>query len=306
MNLSVRNLSKFYGKQKALDNISFDLQDGELLGFLGPNGAGKTTTLRILSCYMNPTSGDVLHNGQSIFEDPLQYKKKIGYLPEHNPLYEDMFVVDFLDYTGRIQGMNAAETRKRVWEMIDYCGLDKEKHKQIGELSKGYRQRVGIAQAMIHDPELLILDEPTSGLDPNQIVEIREFIKKLGKEKAILLSSHVLSEVEASCDRVVIINNGQIVADDKSKNLKSKVSKVFIYLELEGDFTLDEVQKQLTNLEGVENVKQGENAQFIIQATKSEDIRKKIFEICNQQNWPVLELYKKESSLEDIFREVTR
>lgn len=306
MELTVQGLTKTYGPQKAVENLSFHLKEGELLGFLGPNGAGKTTTLRMLSGFMAPTSGEITFDGVPIYDDLMKYKQQIGYLPEHNPLYEEMFVMDFLDFIGKIQGLDKAFLRKRVAEMVSYCGIEKEKHKKIYELSKGYKQRVGIAQALLHDPDLLVLDEPTSGLDPNQIIEIRSLIKELGKSKAILLSSHILSEVEASCERVIIINQGQIVADDHSSELKRKASGEKLYLSLENIGSDEQVTRKVGALQAVDDVDYNEEGWFVIYTSEGNDARREVFNLCQQEGWSVLELYRKESSLEDIFREVTR
>ena len=219
MSILVENLTKVYGDQKAVDDISFEVQTGEVVGFLGPNGAGKSTTMKMITCYMAPTAGKISLEGLEVDKDPEEIKKKIGYLPENNPLYTDMGIIDYLEFCAEIQGLEKQGLSKRIHEMVDMCGLNQERYKKIGELSKGYSQRVGLAQAMIHDPEVLILDEPTTGLDPNQIVEIRKLIKELGKEKTVILSSHILSEVEATCDRILIINKGKIVADGTSGNL---------------------------------------------------------------------------------------
>jgi ABC-2 type transport system ATP-binding protein len=220
MAIAVRNLTKLYGTEKAVNDISFDVKTGEILGFLGPNGAGKTTTMKIITCYMPPTSGMVEVEGLDIAEHSFEVRKKIGYLPEMNPLYLDMNVVEYLEYSARLHGLKGVLLRSRLKEMIDVCGIADVRHKDIGELSKGFRQRVGLAQAMIHDPEVLILDEPTSGLDPNQIVEIRNLIRQLGRAKTVVLSTHILSEVQATCDRVIIINEGTIVADGTLEQLQ--------------------------------------------------------------------------------------
>ncbi|MEL6867390.1 MAG: ATP-binding cassette domain-containing protein, partial [Bacteroidota bacterium] len=220
MNIKIENLSKHYGPQKAVDNISFEVKTGEILGFLGPNGAGKTTTMKMITNYIDIDQGDIIIGGQSIRQHNV--KNKIGYLPENNPLYLDMPVIDYLEFCAALQSVPKSQIGQRVREMVRVCGLDIEKHKKIGELSKGYRQRVGLAQAMIHDPEILILDEPTTGLDPNQIVEIRELIRQLGQEKTVILSTHILPEVEATCDRILIINRGQIVADGTAATLRKQ------------------------------------------------------------------------------------
>jgi len=210
MSIAVRNLTKLYGDEKAVDDISFDVGTGEILGFLGPNGAGKTTTMKIITCYMPQTAGSVEVDGLSTLDHSMEVRRKIGYLPELNPLYLDMNVLEYLEYTARLHGLRNKQLRQRQNEMVEVCGLQDVRHKDIGELSKGYRQRVGLAQSMIHDPEVLILDEPTSGLDPNQIVEIRNLIRRLGSAKTVILSTHILSEVQATCNRVIIINEGSI------------------------------------------------------------------------------------------------
>lgn len=212
MSISVQSLTKIYGTQRAVDNISFQLNKGEIVGFLGPNGAGKSTTMKMITGYLPPTDGQISVCGFDVVEKPMEVRKRIGYLPEANPLYHDMFVREYLEFTAGIHGLGS-QAKKRIPEMIELTGLSKEAHKKIGQLSKGYKQRVGLAQAMLHDPEVLILDEPTSGLDPNQIIEIRDLIIRIGKEKTVLLSTHIMQEVEAMCSRVIIINNGKIVAD---------------------------------------------------------------------------------------------
>jgi ABC-2 type transport system ATP-binding protein len=222
MSIAVRNLTRSYGETKAIDDISFDVKTGEVLGFLGPNGAGKTTTMKIITCFMPPNAGTVEVDGLDITQHSLEVRKKIGYLPETNPLYYDMNVLDYLEYSAKLQGMKEGAMQHRMKEMVRVCGLEEVRHKDIGELSKGYRQRVGLAQAMIHDPEVLILDEPTSGLDPNQIVEIRNLIKQLGRAKTVILSTHILSEVQATCSRVLIIHEGKIVADGSPEQLQAE------------------------------------------------------------------------------------
>ncbi|MEZ5149214.1 MAG: ATP-binding cassette domain-containing protein, partial [Bacteroidales bacterium] len=219
MDIVVDNLTKLYGPQRAVDGISFRVKTGEILGFLGPNGAGKTTTMKAITTYLNPTEGTVSVGQFNIHDNPDEVKRSIGYLPENNPLYTEMGLIDYLRFVAELQGIEKSKVNDRIREMIQVCGLEDEKHKKIGELSKGYKQRVGLAQALIHDPQVLILDEPTSGLDPNQIVEIRELIKKIGREKTVILSSHILAEVEATCDRILIINKGKIVADGTAREL---------------------------------------------------------------------------------------
>ncbi|MEA4966639.1 MAG: ATP-binding cassette domain-containing protein [Bacteroidaceae bacterium] len=228
MSISIQNLTKLYNEQKALDNVSLEINNGEIVGLLGPNGAGKSTMMKIITCFIPPTKGSVKVCGYDIFDNPMDVRKKIGYLPEHNPLYLDMYVREFLDFIAGVHGLGK-QKKERIEQMIEMTGLTKEVNKKIGTLSKGYRQRVGIAQAMIHDPEVLILDEPTSGLDPNQLVEVRDLIKNAGKDKTVLLSTHIMQEVEAVCDRTIIINNGQVVADDNTKHLASGQSLETIF-----------------------------------------------------------------------------
>ena len=222
MNIRIENLAKHYGPQKAVDNLSFDVRRGEILGFLGPNGAGKSTTMKMITGYIGIGEGQIMVGDKSVAEHGDDIKKHIGYLPENNPLYLDMTVIDYLEFCAALQGVQKVLIGERVKKMVKRCGLNAEKHKKIGELSKGYRQRVGLAQAMIHDPEVLVLDEPTTGLDPNQIVEIRKLIRELGKEKTVILSTHILPEVEATCDRILIINKGKIVADGTAENLRKQ------------------------------------------------------------------------------------
>ncbi|MGR3811121.1 ATP-binding cassette domain-containing protein [Jiulongibacter sp. NS-SX5] len=220
MSISIQNLTKEYGSQKAIDSISFDLSPGEIVGFLGPNGAGKSTTMKILTGYIKATSGEATVNGFNVNSETIEAKRSIGYLPEHNPLYLEMYIKEFLEYAGSLYGLKGKALKNRVAELIELVGLQREQHKKIDQLSKGYRQRVGLAQAMIHDPEVLILDEPTTGLDPNQLVEIRQLIKEVGKNKTVILSTHIMQEVESICERAIIINLGKIVADKSLHELK--------------------------------------------------------------------------------------
>lgn len=307
MNLSIENISKSYGNQKAVSSLSFEVKKGEILGFLGPNGAGKSTTMKIITGYLQSDSGDVKADGVSIFTNPMSYKSSFGYLPENNPLYEDMFVMEFLDWAARIQGLDAAKAEIRRKEVIHLCGFSAEKHKKIGELSKGYKQRVGLAQAIIHDPEILILDEPTTGLDPSQIIEIRELIKELGKEKTIMLSSHILSEVEATCDRIIIINKGQIVADSTPELLKKQLQgKEILQIRIEADSPSEVVRQKLEHLSSIELVQaKAEPNSFRIESVTGETSRKEIFKLCVTNNWFLMEMHGEETSLEDIFIELT-
>jgi ABC-2 type transport system ATP-binding protein len=308
MSIVVENITKKYGAQRAVDNISFEVTTGEILGFLGPNGAGKTTTMKIITCFMAPSDGDVKVNGVSVLEDPETVKKKIGYLPESNPLYSDMYVLDYLDFVARLQGVPEEKIQKRIVEMVKVCGLNDEKHKIIGELSKGYRQRVGLAQAMIHDPEILILDEPTTGLDPNQIVEIRKLIRELGREKTVVLSTHILPEVEATCDRILIINKGQIVADGTSEMLRKQAhGSETLKIQIEEADDKDKVITALGELNSVAMVDplDGEEFKFMINSKDDLSSRKDIFQLCVNNNWVLSELTPIETKLEDIFRELT-
>jgi len=307
MDIVIQNLTKTYGPQKAVDGISFKVKTGEILGFLGPNGAGKTTTMKILTNYINATSGQVTIDGKVVSEHAEELKKHIGYLPEHNPLYLDMPMMDYLHFCAELQGVHKSNIPARMGEMIRLCGLNKEKHKKIGELSKGYRQRVGIAQAMIHDPQILILDEPTTGLDPNQIVEIRELIKKLGEEKTVILSTHILPEVEATCDRILIINNGKIVADGTSATLRKQAQgSEVLQLRIE-DGLVDNIYEGLQQLYCTEivDIKDRDKQLFEIQSVKEVSSAKEIFKLCVKNGWTILEMTPLETKLEDIFRDLT-
>jgi len=307
MSIIVENLTKKYGEQKAVNDISFEIKTGEVVGFLGPNGAGKSTTMKIITCFMAPSSGDVRLDGNSIHSDQELIKKKIGYLPENNPLYLDMPIVDYLRFSAEVQGVEKSLIPSRIGEMIDKCGLDREKHKNINELSKGYRQRVGLAQAMIHDPEILILDEPTTGLDPNQIVEIRKLIKDIGKEKTVILSSHILSEVEATCDRILIINRGRIVADGTSDTLRSQSQgQELLKVNIEAD--PEKVESAVLGLKAVEKVTgvEGKYGWFNVQSKPEMSSRKEIFDLCVKNKWYLMEMTGLETRLEDVFQKLTK
>ncbi len=312
MSILVSNLSKSYGNAKAVDNISFEVHSGEILGFLGPNGAGKTTSMRIITCYLSPTSGSVKVEGRDILEESLEVRKLVGYLPEQNPLYLDMNVIDYLEYAAQLQGVPKHAVPRRIKEMVDVCGLGEMKHKDIGQLSKGYRQRVGLAAAMIHDPRVLILDEPTSGLDPNQIVEIRSLIQNLGKEKTVVLSTHILPEVQATCNRVVIISRGKIVADGPIEDLQRGFhggERVVIEVEVPEDQTFKMVALQVKTIPAIESVslisEQNSSLKFSVASSHTIDIRKELFRLCVQKGWSLLELHREQTSLEDIFRQLT-
>lgn len=299
MAIEVRQLLKQYGEQKAVNQISFSVNKGEIVGFLGPNGAGKSTTMKMITGYLEPDEGQITVSGIDVRKDPLAAKKKIGYLPESNALYYDMYVREYL---GFVADMHAVEHKKqRIEEVITLTGLTPESNKRIGQLSKGYKQRVGLAAALIHDPEVLILDEPTSGLDPNQIVEIRNVIKEQGKDKLVLFSSHILQEVEAICDRVIIINKGQIVADDKLANLQKRspviVVKVGFAEALEAEWL-----KRLPAVQGIEKVN---THNWNIQTLEPEVVRKGLLQLALEHNLNIVSLQTQSESLEDIFRSLT-
>lgn len=313
MSVSVRNLSKLYGDKKAVDDISFDVHSREIVGFLGPNGAGKTTTMRVITGFLDSNGGSVEVLGKDIREHAQQVRRLIGYLPENNPLYHDMNVIEYLEFSGLLNGMSKAELPRRMREMIGLCGLSEVKHMDIGQLSKGYRQRVGLAQAMLHDPKVLILDEPTSGLDPNQIVEIRNLILQLGREKTVILSTHILSEVESSCSRVIIINRGKIVADGSTADLESRLEgneQYFIELERPQSESTATLQIQLQAIPSVAAVQSmgdsNGHTRLRLETLKGIDIRKQIYQMCVSKNWTLIELYREETSLEDVFHELTR
>lgn len=311
MDIVVEKLTKVYGTQRAVDNISFRVKTGEVLGCLGPNGAGKTTTMKAITTYLNPDEGNIKVGDFSIHEQPEEIKKRIGYLPENNPLYQEMPIIDYLQFVAHLQGIDHHKIRDRILEMVNICGLEGEKHKKISELSKGYKQRVGLAQALIHDPEVLILDEPTSGLDPNQIVEIRELIKKIGREKTVILSSHILAEVEATCDRIMIINKGKIVADGTSENLRKQAQGkeiVRVRVDVEGQETdtngIFEKLKTIDTVELVDILNRDEKT-FEVQSKEGASSIKSIFRLCVNSGWTLLELTPVEAKLEDVFRELT-
>ncbi|NIN00025.1 MAG: ATP-binding cassette domain-containing protein [candidate division Zixibacteria bacterium] len=307
--IRIKNLTKRFGELKAVDDVTFDVHTGQILGFLGPNGAGKTTTVRIITCYLAPTSGKVEVDGLDVSEHSLEVRKKIGYLPENAPLYSEMNVLDYLRFIMGVRGVAKERWSERTNEITDVCGLGPVINRNIGELSKGFRQRVGLAQAMVHNPDILILDEPTSGLDPNQIAEIRSLIKELGKEKTVILCTHILPEVEATCSRVLIINEGRIVADGSPTELQSSFQgKEQIYLELKTPS--EDVQGKLARLENVENVEristEGDDLKkFTVDCTKGVDLRENLFRLAVENDWILLEMRQEQASLEDVFRQLT-
>lgn len=314
MSIKVSSITKIYGKQKALDAVSFEIAPGEVVGLLGPNGAGKSTIMKILTCFIPPTSGDASVCNFDILEQSIEVRKKVGYLPENNPLYLDLYVEEFLNFiNGILTSANGEKgllrhsvprnDRKRIAEVIDLTGLQSEKHKKIGALSKGYRQRVGLAQALLHDPEVLILDEPTSGLDPNQLLEIRSLIKTIGKEKTVMLSTHIMQEVEAICDRAIIIHKGKIVADDSTKNLHH-ISSAANMVKVEFAAPID--AELLTRIIGVKSVTTLSPVSFELSSDGNLDIRPEVFRFAVENSLTILAIQKEELRLEEVFQELTK
>ena len=299
--VSVRALTKTYGTQRAVDAVSFEARPGQILGFLGPNGAGKTTTMKVITCFLPPTEGDVDVAGYSVREAPMEVRRRIGYLPEHNPLYGDMYVREYLHF---VAGLNKVQGRKqRVDEMIERTGLELEQRKHIGALSKGYRQRVGLAQAMLHDPQVLILDEPTSGLDPNQLADIRALIKQLGREKTVIFSTHIMQEVQALCDRVLIIKRGRIVADDPIEQLAARVGgEVIVTVE----FTEPIDRKALAVLADVTRVEAVGERRFALTSRAGTDVRPAVFRWAVEHGHTLLEMQRVTTSVEDVFTRLTQ
>ena len=312
MSIRVENLTKYYGQQAAVKDISFEINTGQIVGFLGPNGAGKSTTMKMITTYLAQTEGKVFVDGLDTEEKAIEVRRKIGYLPEQNPLYLDMNVIDYLRFAAELESVPKGEIDSAIERVVDLCGLDEVRHKDIGELSKGFRQRVGLAQAMVHNPEVLILDEPTSGLDPNQIIEIRKLIKKLGKEKTLVLSTHIMQEVEATCDRVLIINKGEIVADGSPDSLQDKFrGQVEINPVLKKDsIEKDWIERALASISNVERARvqkvDDTTITFHVSAKKGSDVREEIFRKIVTMNLVLLEMNKEEKSLEDIFRQLTK
>ena len=301
MSLEIKHLTKVYGAQKAVDNLSFSLSKGEIVGFLGPNGAGKSTTMKIATGYLSPSEGTVLVGGYDVTEKPKEVKRITGYLPEHNPLYLDLYVHEYLLFVGRLYGLRGKSLTGRVSEMIELCGLTREQGKKIEALSKGYRQRVGLAQALIHNPDVLILDEPTSGLDPNQILEIRKLIKDISANKTVLFSSHIMQEVQALCNRVVVINRGVIVANDQLTNVMQQHYGIVIIVEFERGV----VREDLLRIRGVKEVQDTGNNTYRISGEEGIDLRPEIFRFAADNNLSLVGLKQEENSLENIFRDLT-
>jgi ABC-2 type transport system ATP-binding protein len=303
MSLLVQNLVKTYGSQYAVNDISFTINKSEIVGFLGPNGAGKSSTMKVCTGYLAPTSGRVEIDGKDVVIHPLEIKKVVGYLAEHNPLYPELFVHEYLSFVGRLYGLKGKALRERIAAMIEICGLEREQNKKIEELSKGYRQRVGLAQALIHDPKVLILDEPTSGLDPNQIIEIRKVIKDISTHKTVVFSTHIMQEVKALCDRVIVLNKGEIVADDRLDNLLASMDgNVSIVAEFDGGNVSAE---QLRLLNGVQQVTALDVSRFRLEAAHGHDIRSEVFRFAADNKLSLIGLRVEENTLEDIFRRLT-
>lgn len=315
MSISVRNISKRYGQQKALDNVSLEIKPGEIVGLLGPNGAGKSTLMKILSCFLPPSSGEASVCGHDVLEQSMEVRKKVGYLPENNPLYLDLYVREFLDFIAGLHGLQGP--RQKIHDIIHLTGLQSEQNKIIGALSKGYRQRVGLAQTLIHDPEVLILDEPTSGLDPNQLLEIRSLIKETGRAKTVMLSTHIMQEVEAICDRAIIIHQGRIVADDTTHNLQRlSTSKAIIQVEFSSAVAaellltipgiLEVFQPAILSGNQKKHKTQGESKIWQVTSHPANDIRADIFQFAVAHHLTVLSLHREEQKMEDVFQELTK
>jgi ABC-2 type transport system ATP-binding protein len=303
MSVIISSLTKLYGSQRAVDYISFEARPGEVVGFLGPNGAGKSTTMKIITCYLPPSSGQVQVCGYDVVKAPMEVRRNIGYLPEHNPLYLDMYVKEYLQFIGSLHQLKGNFLQNRIKEMIELCGLGREQGKKIGSLSKGYRQRVGLAQSLIHDPQVLILDEPTTGLDPNQIVEIRQVIKEAGKAKTVIFSTHIMQEVEAICDRAIIINLGKIVADSPVQELyRHQAGSQTLYIEFSQEIDIT----GLKELPGVEMVRDKGNGKYEIVTHGQTDLRPVIFKLAADKQWTLIGLKQEENSLESIFQALTR
>jgi ABC-2 type transport system ATP-binding protein len=309
MSISVKAITKTYGVQKALDTVSLDIKPGEIVGLLGPNGAGKSTLMKILTCFIPPTSGEASVCGFDVMEQSIEVRRKVGYLPENNPLYLDLYVREFLEF---VQGLRkaassiqhpASDGKNRIDEIIDITGLESEQHKKIGALSRGFRQRIGLAQALLHDPEVLILDEPTSGLDPNQLLEIRTLIKEIGKQKTVMLSTHIMQEVEAICDRAIIIHKGKIVADNLTKDIRNLISSKNI---IRVEFGSPVESAKLMNITGVADVKKLSVTSFQISAAGAGDIREHVFKFAVENQLTVLSLHKEEQKIEEVFQELTK
>lgn len=308
--IKINELTKYYDGVCAVDRISFEIKKGEILGLLGPNGAGKTTTLRILTCYLEPTSGDVTFGDLNIYEHSLKIKEKIGYLPESAPIYQDMLVYDYLKFVANVRGIDRKNQEKRIKELADLCGINEVMYKSVFELSKGYKQRVGLAHAMMSDPEILVLDEPTSGLDPNQIIDIRNIIKEIGKKKTVIFSTHILSEAEATCDRIIIINKGKIVADGSTEELKEKKSGDYLINISLMNGRFEDIKSSLNNIPEIKEVvlknSRDKIIDFSISCKGKDDVRPAIYRKLKETDCVLLEFHTESRTLETIFRELTR
>jgi ABC-2 type transport system ATP-binding protein len=300
MSIKAENITKIYGIQKALKDVSFEIENAQIVGFLGPNGAGKSTMMKILTCYLPQTTGNASVCGYDVVENAMDVKKIVGYLPEHNPLYLDMYVKEYLEFIGGLHHLK--NIRSKVKEMISITGLEIEQNKKIGALSKGYRQRVGIAQALIHNPKVLIMDEPTTGLDPNQLEEIRLLIKNVGKEKTVMLSTHIMQEVDAVCDRVIIIKQGEIVADDKTSKLKQQEQLHVVEVE----FDKEASRTALKSINGVKDAKIKDKNTWLLIGNSEIDLQKNIFEFAVKNNLSIRSLQRIENKLEDVFKSLTK
>lgn len=303
MSVTITNLTKIFGEQHAVDKVSFEAKPGEITGFLGPNGAGKSTTMKIATTYLPPTSGSVLVCGMDVEQHASEVRKLIGYLPEHNPLYLEMYVREYLAFIGKVHGLSGNKLKNRVEEIIALCGLTKEQNKKIEMLSKGYRQRVGLAQALIHDPKVLILDEPTTGLDPNQILEIRNLIKSISAEKTVILSTHIMQEVQALCDRVVVINNGKIVANNDIDQLKLDARQVTV---VKVEFSEPVEKEKLMLIAGVEKVESTKANEYVLSSKSDRDIRPEIFKFATENKITLVGLSQEEVTMENIFQNLTK
>ncbi len=303
MSIQVSELSKIYGKQKAVNQISFEVNSGEILGFLGPNGAGKSTTMKIITSYLAPTEGTVQVCGFDVQEKPMEVRRHIGYLPEHNPLYLDMYVKEYLHFIAELHGLRGSRRKSRLMEMIEICGLTREQKKKVGSLSKGYRQRVGLAQALIHDPPVLILDEPTTGLDPNQILEIRQLIKDIGQQKTVIFSTHIMQEVQAICDRVVIINLGEIVANSSVQELKALQKAENITMV---EFAQDIDTQALAQVEGISRIEIVSDRKYKLFSATDVDLRAQVSQWANAHDYTLMGLQQEENTLEEVFQHLTK
>lgn len=308
--IKIDGLTKYYSDVCAVDHISFDIKKGEILGLLGPNGAGKTTTLRTLTCYLKPSSGNITVKNYNIYEHSLEIRQLMGYLPESAPLYPEMLVYDYLNFVADVRGLEQAKKERRVKELSGLCGIKEVMHKPVHDLSKGYKQRVGLAHAMMSDPEILVLDEPTSGLDPNQIVEIRDIIKEIGKKKTVILSTHILSEAEATCNRIVIIDNGKIVADGSTEELKKKTADECIINISIKKTDFNNVRNVFQNVSGVSAVtlvgEKSDSTDFCLSCKNDRDMHPEIYNLIKTNNWVLMDFHTQARTLETVFRELTR